>query len=166
MSKGHLKRIQNRGQGFCVRCFSNFKENDIIATSTSQRYCYSCATKINLVTGDISRDLNNKEFISEILEEISQITKLIYASDQITRLAELMVHAAFENAHHVSRNKTGIASAAIYLAHEIEFEKTPNIEKLLPVSKKMLERNRGLLQKSLKQINPYMIAETIHGVIK
>ena len=166
MSKGHLKRIQNRGQGLCARCSSNFKENDIIATSTSQRYCYTCATKINLVTGDINKDLNKEEFVSHILDEITKIAKSIYVPDHITRLAKIIIKTTFENAYHVSRNKKGLASAAIYLAYKIEFEENPCIEKLLPVSKKMLEMNSDLLKKSMNQISPYMMANMIHGVMQ
>lgn len=164
MSKGHLKKIQNKGEGFCVRCTNNFRENDIIATSTSQRYCYMCATRINLVTGNINKDLNKKYIISEIQDEITHITRTIYVSDHIARLAKLMIQTAFENVHYVSRNKTGIASAAIYIAHEMKFEENSSIEGLLPVSKKVLERNLRLLQKSMKQANLYSMAETIHRV--
>ena len=51
------------GVGSCVKCATNFKENDVVATSTSQRYCYLCATKINLVSGDVTKDLNNDKFV-------------------------------------------------------------------------------------------------------
>lgn len=164
MSKGHLKRIQNKGEGFCVRCTNNFKEHDIVATSTSQRYCYGCATKINLVTGNINKDLNKKDFILEIQEEITHITRSIYVSDRITHVARLMIQLAFKNVHYVSRNKTGIASAAIFLAHEITFKGNSRIEEVLPVSKKILERNLGLLQKSIRQIDLYSMSETIQRV--
>ena len=166
MSKGHLKRIQNRGEGFCARCSSEFKEKDIIATSTSQRYCYKCATKINLVTGNINKDLNNEEFILHILDEIAKITNSIYLSDHTANLANLIIKTAFENVYHISRNKIGIASAAIYLAHKIEPEENSDIEELLPISKKMLEMNLDLLQKSMKHVNPYMMAKTIHGTLQ
>ena len=43
--------LQNKGIGSCVKCFKNFKEDDIVVTSTTQHYCYNCAIKINLATG-------------------------------------------------------------------------------------------------------------------
>ncbi|MCH9042441.1 MAG: hypothetical protein QQN58_03395 [Nitrosopumilus sp.] len=54
MTRWHLNRLQKYGTASCVKCHVGFLENDVIATSSaSRRYCYECATQINLVTGKI-----------------------------------------------------------------------------------------------------------------
>ena len=70
MTRWHLNRLKKIGVAKCVKCFQNFNENDVIATSTSKRYCYECATQINLVTGKVNRDLNNDKFIPDVLHLI------------------------------------------------------------------------------------------------
>jgi|GEM_PF-4936560 len=58
MTKGNLNRLQKSGNSCCRKCHHEFNENDVIATTTSRRYCYDCAIVINLVTGKIENDLD------------------------------------------------------------------------------------------------------------
>ncbi|MBA4717774.1 MAG: hypothetical protein HRO68_01140 [Nitrosopumilus sp.] len=116
LTKGHLNRFQNNGIASCAKCLKDFKENDIIATSsTSKRYCYNCAIKINLVTGKVKRDLHNDEFISDMLHHIESIGTKLKINEDIYRLAVLLVTTAIKNTNYISKNKLGLACAAIYL---------------------------------------------------
>ena len=63
MSQCKLSRLKKIGFAGCTKCQRDFNLDDIVATSTSKRYCYECAVKINLVTGNITRDLSNDEFL-------------------------------------------------------------------------------------------------------
>ena len=59
LTRGHFNRLQNLGVDKCVKCNILFEEADIIATSTSNRYCYECAMQINLVSENARKDLSN-----------------------------------------------------------------------------------------------------------
>ena len=102
--------FQNMGIGSCVKCLKKFKENDIVATSTTQHYCYNCATKINLVTGQINKDLFNDEFIPEVLYHIKSLTTEFSIPEKICKYAEILIIAAFENSDNLSKNKLGVAA--------------------------------------------------------
>lgn len=164
LTRGHLNRFQNNGIASCAKCRRDFKENDIIATSsTSKRYCYECAIQINLVTGKVERDLHNDEFLSDVLHHIKSIGKKLGINEDIYRLAVLLVTAAIKNTNHVSKNKIGLACAVIFLVYKMkkQFILTSN----LPVSKKTLQQNTSSLQKNLTGIDIYTLSKTIHELI-
>ncbi len=159
-----MNRFQNNGIASCAKCLSDFKENDIIATSsTSKRYCYKCAIKLNLVTGKVKRDLHNDEFISDVLHLIESIGKKLEINEDICRLSVLLVTTAIKNINYVSKNKIGLACAAIFLVCEIK--KQFILRSTLPVSKKTLQQNMSVLQKNLTNIDIYTLSKMIHGVI-
>jgi len=162
LTKGHLRRFQNKGIERCVKCFKNFKENDIVATSTSQHYCYNCAIKINLVTGQLEKDLCNDKLIPEVLHHIKSLTKKFSIPAKIGKYAEILINVAFKNAHYVSKNKLGLACAAISLASQIK-QRDSALDNLLPISYLVLQKNLHLLQKNLNSIDIYSLSQ-IHGM--
>lgn len=144
--------FQNRGIGSCVKCYKKFQENDIIATSTTQHYCYECASKINLVTGKIKKDLCIDQFVKQISFEIKSISKKLNLPNKICQFSQDLISHAFENSFYVSKNKLGLACAAISLANKIQ-SKNYSVDSLLPISHKVLAKNLYLLHKSLEDIN-------------
>ena len=104
--------------------------------------------------------------LGDILDNISSIIDQLHLSENVSKLAKLIIQNVFEKVYYVSKNKIGLASAAIYLAFEIQSKDVLNLKKLLPVSKKMLERNLGLLQKNLNDVDIYSLAKTLHGTIR
>ncbi len=160
ITHGHLRRLKNNGVAKCAKCFQNFNENDIIATSTSRRYCYKCAIQINLVTGKITKDLDNDEFISDVLHQIESIGRKLKINEHVSKLATSLVTTAIKNINYVSKNKLGLACAAIFFACDIK--KQFILSSTLPVSQKTLQKNIGLLQKNLSSTDIYILSEIIH----
>ena len=165
ITRGRLARFQNIGITTCAKCLRNFKENDVVATSsTSKLYCYECAIQIKLVTGKVKKDLHNDEFIPDVLHYIKSIGKEFEINENICRLSALLVTIVFENTNYVSKNKIGLACAAIFLACKIK--KQTITDNILPVSKKTLQINASLLQKNLTSTNIYTLSKTIHELRK
>ena len=162
MTRWHLNRLKKIDAAKCVKCFQNFNENDVIATSTSKRYCYECATQINLVTGKVKRDLNNDKFVPDVLYLIESIGKKLKINGYISRLAILLVTTAIKNTNYVSKNKIGLACAAIFLACNIK--KQFILDSTLPISQKTLQKNTSLLQKNLTATDIYTLSKIIHGM--
>ena len=162
MTRWHLNRLKKNGVAKCTKCLQEFNENDVIATSTSRRYCYECAIQINLVTGIVKNDLNNGEFIPDVLEQIKLIIDQLQINKQISQLATLLVTTAIKNINYVSKNKIGLACAAIFLACNIK--KQFILSSTLPVSQKTLQKNTSLLQKNLTSTDIYTLSKIIHGM--
>ena len=164
LTRGHLTKFQHTGIASCAKCFRNFKENDIVATSsTSKRYCYECAIQINLVTGKVKRDLRNDEFIPDVLCHIESIGKQLDINEDVCKLAVLLVTTAIKNTNYISKNRIGLASAAISLA--CKMKKQFILDNTLPISKRMLKINSSLLQKNLTNTDIYTLSKTIHELI-
>lgn len=163
MSKWHLNKLQKHDIASCAKCFQDFNENDVIATSTSKLYCYECATKINLVTGKIESDLHNDKYIPKVLHQIDLIGKELEINKGICRLAILLVTTAIKKTNYISKNKIGLACAAIFLAHKITDQFISY--KILPVSKETLQKNTYLLQKNLTAVDISTLSKTIHGLV-
>ena len=164
LSKGHLTKFQNKGVASCTKCFRNFKENDVIATSTTtKRYCYKCATQINLVTGKITKDLCNDQLLSDITNDIDSIGKKLEIDKHVCELAILLVNTAITKKHHVSKNKIGLACAAIYLACHIKNQFI--LDSAFPVSAKILQMNASSLQKKLGKADIFTLSKTIHKLV-
>lgn len=150
------------GIGRCVKCLAEFKENDVVATSTSQHYCYPCAKRINLVTGKIHKDLRNDEFIPEVLHHIDFLVKKLSISFEIGEYAKILIKTVFEKTHYVSKNQFGLACAAISLAFNI-IQKNDLIKKQLPISDAVLQRNLRPLLKNLESINIHALSQRSDG---
>jgi transcription initiation factor TFIIIB Brf1 subunit/transcription initiation factor TFIIB len=133
----------------------------VVATSTSKRYCYECAVKINLVTGKIIKDLSNDEFLLDITDHVDWVGKKLEVDKQILKLAALLVSTAIYNKHYVSKNKIGLACAAIFLACQIENQFI--LDSAFPVSKKTLQMNANLLQKKLTNTDIFTLSKFLHG---
>ncbi|MDH3360981.1 MAG: cyclin domain-containing protein [Nitrosopumilus sp.] len=152
LTKGNLTKFQNQGMANCAKCLCNFKENDVIATSTTtKRYCYKCATQINLVTGKLQIDLHNYEFIPNVLNDIESIGTKLNINQHVCKLAKILVITTFENTNYIPKNKLGVACASIFLACKIKRCFLSDID--LPVSKKTLQKNVNLLQKNMAEKN-------------
>ena len=164
LNKGHLIRFQNIREAYCTRCLVNFKENDIIATSTSKRYCYECATQVNLVTGKVSIDLHNDEFILDVSHQIKSIGKRAHVGEYVCKLAILLITTAIENANFISKNKTGLACAALFTACTIKNHFVMGDS--LPISKKTLQKNMYLLQKNLTTTDVHRLSTKIHEIMQ
>jgi len=163
MTKWHLNRLKKSGFANCSKCRCDFNSDDVIATSTSKRYCYSCATKINLVTGKIMKDLSNDEFLADVRNEINSMGQKLQIPKQFCKLAILLVNTAIENNNYVSKNKLGLACAALNLACKINNQFIR--ESTFPVSIKILQMNTSLLQNKLTSTDIYTISKNIHEVM-
>jgi len=149
----------------CAKCLCDFRENDVIATSTTtKRYCYKCATLINLVTGKLKIDLHNDEFIPNVLNHIESIGKKLDIDKYVCKLAALLVTTTFDYTNHITKNKIGLACAAIFLACMIKKQTIKSDS--LPVSKKTLQKNVDLLQKNMRGKNDiYTLSKNIYELM-
>ncbi len=161
MSQCKLSRLKKIGFARCTKCQCDFNLDDIVATSTSKRYCYECAVKINLVTGKIIKDLSNDEFLLDVTSHVDSIGKKLEINKDIRKLAKLLISTAVCNKHYVSKNKIGLACAAIFLACRIENQFI--LDGAFPVSKKILQMNASLLQKKLTNTDIFTLSKFIHG---
>jgi len=160
MNRSHLNRLENTGLASCSKCFRGFHTDDVIATSTSKHYCYECATQINLVTGKVKHDLHNDKFVSDVEYHIRSIGKKLDINGDVCRLASLLVDTAIEKKNYVSKNKIGLACAAIFLACNIK--KQFILFNTLPISIKTLQTNTSLLQKKLTTTDIYTLSKITH----
>ncbi len=159
MRSSHLSKLQKLGSAQCARCAKYFYEDDIIATTTSKRYCYDCAIKVKLVTGKIKKDLKNDKLIPTVLNHINLIGKKLEINDDFCRLAILLVTTAIEKKNYISKNSLGLACASIFLAHKIKKQFISN--DLLPISKRTLKINTISLQKNLSLTDIHTLSEKI-----
>ncbi|MDH3490082.1 MAG: hypothetical protein OEL56_06505 [Nitrosopumilus sp.] len=164
LSRGHLNRLENLGEDKCVKCDILFEEDDIIATSTSKRYCYECAIKINLVSGNLRKDLRNDKFVPNVLNEIKKLTKKYSIEKETSSLALFLIKTVFENTNYVTKNQLGLSCAAISLADKILKENDDSLKNSLPVTQKVLEKNLSQLQKNLNTVSVTSLSQGIHGV--
>ena len=163
LTRGHLNRLQNLEVNKCVKCNVVFEEDDVIATSTSKRYCYDCAVKINLVSGNLKKDLHNDKFIPSVLKEIKKLSKKYSIEEEISSLALFLIKTVFENSNYVTKNQLGLSCAAISMADKLLKENNSSL-KNLPVTQKVLEKNMSQLQKNLNGASLTLISQNICGV--
>ena len=97
-----------------------------------------------------------------MLHEIKFIINQLEINKQISQLATLLVTTAIKNINYVSKNKIGLACAAIFLACNIK--KQFILSSTLPVSQKTLQKNTSLLQKNLTSTDIYTLSKTLHGM--
>ena len=148
----------------CQRCNIEFEEDDVIATSTSNRYCYGCAVRVNLVSGNIQKDLCNDKFVSGVLNEIRRLAKKYSIVEEVSSFALFLVKTAFENNNHVTKNRLGLSCAAISLAANQLGKDDSFWNGSLPVSLNVLERNISELQKRSIQTRVILSSQNINGV--
>ncbi|MDH3696745.1 MAG: hypothetical protein OEQ15_05440, partial [Nitrosopumilus sp.] len=91
------------------------------------------------------------------------IGKKLEINKHICKLAILLVNSAITKKHHVSKNKIGLACAAIYLACNIENQFI--LDSAFPVSTKILQMNMSLLQKKLTNTDIFTLSKTIHELV-
>jgi len=163
MTKWNLNRLKNIGFARCSKCECNFNSDDVIATSTSKRYCYECAIQINLVTGKVMKDLCNDEFLVNVANDINFIGKQLKIHKHLCELAFLLVNTAISNKNYVSKNKIDLACASIYLACQIKNQFI--LENAFPVSTKILQMNTSLLQNKLTTTDIYTLSKTMHKAV-
>jgi len=164
LNRGHLNRLENLGEDECVKCNILFEEDDIISTSTSKRYCYECAVKINLVSGNLKKDLRNDKFVPNVLNEIKRLTKKYSIEKEISSLALFLIKTVFENTNYVTKNQLGLSCAAISLAGKLLKENDNLLMNSFPVTQKVLEKNISQLQKNLNNVSIISISQSIHDV--
>ena len=163
MTKWHLNRLKKAGFASCSKCQCDFNSEDIIVTSTSKRYCYECAIQINLVTGKITKDLCNDKLLSDITNDIDSIGTKLEIDKRLYKLAVLLANSAITKKHYVSKNKIGLACAAIYLACHIENQFI--LDSAFPVSAKILQMNTSSLQKKLANADIFTLSKTVHELV-
>ncbi|MGI9566003.1 MAG: hypothetical protein ACR2LL_03180 [Nitrosopumilus sp.] len=148
LNRGSFCKLQNQGKIKCIRCQIEFEENDIIATSAaSQRYCYKCASNINLVSGDVTKDLGLDGAFKETTNQIRKISQKIKAEKSIKILAIEIIKESFARSLIQSKNLTGLACAAIYFATVLSGQKNPEtIASHLPTSFRVIQKNLLMLR--------------------
>ena len=149
-----------------MRCSKFFKKNDIIATSTSKRYCYDCATIIHLVTGNVKKDLRNDKLITEVIHQIKSLTKKFSIDKEASSLALLLIKTVFKNTNYVSKNHLGLSCAAIRLACTIKKKESKTLDVILPVTDKVLQKNLNALEKNLANVNIVDLSQKFHGELR
>jgi len=164
LTRSHLSRLQNLGVDKCVRCNISFQEEDVIATSTSNRYCYECAIQINLISGNTRKDLSNDKIISDVLNQIKKLTKKYSINNETSSLAISLIKTAFENTNYVTKNQLGLSCAAISLANKLLDKNENSWKNSLPVSLNALGKSMFQLEKSLSNVNITLISQNILGV--
>ena len=148
LSRGNFGKLQNQGKIKCTRCYIEFEENDIIATSAaSQRYCYRCASSINLVSGDVTKDLGLDLAFRETTQQIKKISQKIKIEKSVKILALEIIKESFARSLIQSKNLTGLACAAIYFATLLSGQKNPEIiVSHLPASFRVIQKNLLILR--------------------
>ena len=143
MTSSTLHKLQNRGQTKCSRCHASFEENSIIATSAgNHRYCYKCASEINLVSGDVKKDLHLDESLDNTKNQIKKIAKNIQLEKPTEQLALKIITESFDLSLIPPKNIIGLACAAIYLAVRIlNKDSLDAIAEKLPAHLRIIQRN-------------------------
>lgn len=131
-----------------MRCQISFEENSIVATSAgNNRYCYNCASKINLVTGNINQDLQLDKTLKYTINHVQKISKKIQLIQEIELMARKIITESFKRSLLPSKNLEGLACAAIYFAVVLlQKEMLDNITEQLPVNFRVIQKNFGILR--------------------
>jgi len=164
LTRGHFNRLQNLGVDKCVKCNISFEEEDVIATSTLNRYYYECAMQINLVSENARKDLSNDKLIPNVLNQIKKLTKKYSINNEISSLAIFLIKTAFENVNYVTKNQLGLSCAAISLANKLLDKNDNSWNRSLPVSPNVLRKSVSQLEKSLSNVNITLISQNTFGV--
>ena len=144
-----------------MRCNDFFEENSVVATSAgNHRYCYRCAAQINLVSGNINKDLQLDVSLNESIHHIKKLSKKNHLNQTVESLAVKIIIESFKRTLIPSKNTLGLACAAIYFAVILlQKEILDRIIEQLPVSHRVIQRNFSTLRyilinsKLLKEFN-------------
>ena len=147
LSKPVLLQLRKKGNDQCDKCEKTFYENDIVAsTSAKKHYCYYCAVKINLVTGNVGEDLCFDEILSETMKNITFLSSKARIGKKIKKLALLVLKEAYHNQKSLSKNPVGLAAGAIYLACLLlRHDRIDEIMDTFPISDRVVKKNYGIL---------------------
>ncbi|MGH9999391.1 MAG: hypothetical protein ACRD90_05985 [Nitrosopumilaceae archaeon] len=147
LSKPILLQLRKKGNDQCDKCKKTFYENDIVAvTSAKKHYCYECAVKINLVTGNVEEDLCFDAIISETIKNIAFLSSKARIGINIQNLALLILKEAYHNQNSLSKNPIGLAAGAIYLACILHrHDRIDEIIDTFPISGRVVKKNYGIL---------------------
>jgi len=90
---------------YCIRCQELFEENNVIATSTTnRRYCYKCASTINLVFANMTKDLHLHTSCKEIDINIKEISRKIHLDKSIEILTKEIIQRNFRTLQYFLTN--------------------------------------------------------------
>ena len=163
-----LTRYQKEGNDMCERCDIQFKENDVISSSsTGRRYCYSCATMINLVSGDIKEDLHHDKILPDSLVQMSFFAKKMGLDEKTEQLASEILKSVYGKRKFLTNNRIGIIGACLHLACNL-YQRENNfvlICKTIPINTFVLKRNYGLIVKCLENSEFPTISKSIHEIM-
>ena len=143
MNTSNYHKLRNLGVTKCYRCKRDLEESDIIATSAgNKRYCYNCAAKINLVSGNLNKDLKLDLSLDETIYKIKEISKVIHLETSIELLAVQIIEESYRLSLIPSKNLDGLACAAIYLSTRIQRKDLlDKITTNLPVELRIIQKN-------------------------
>jgi len=164
-----LTRYQKEGSDRCERCDVQFKENDVVSSSsTGRRYCYPCATMINLVSGDIKEDLHHDKILPDSLVHLSFFAKKIGLDEKIEQLASEILKSVYDKRKFLTNNRIGIIGACLYLACNLyqQEDKFALICKTIPINTFVLKRNYGLIVKCLEGSGLTPISKSIREIMQ
>ena len=162
-----LTRYQKEGGDRCERCNIQFKENDVVSSSsTGRRYCYSCATMINLVSGDIIEDLHHDKILPDSLVQLSLFAKKIGLDEKIEQLASEILKSVYDKRKFLTNNRIGIIGACLHLACNLyqQEDSFTLICRTIPINTFVLKRNYGLIVKCLENSEFPIISKSINEV--
>ena len=162
-----LTRYQKEGGDRCERCNIQFKENDVVSSSsTGRRYCYSCATMINLVSGDIIEDLHHDKILPDSLVQLSLFAKKIRLDEKIEQLASEILKSVYDKRKFLTNNRIGIIGACLHLACNLyqQEDSFTLICKTISINTFALKRNYGLIVKCLENSEFPIISKSINEV--
>ena len=131
-----------------MRCHVCFEENSVVVTSAcNHRYCYRCVAQINLVSGNIHKDLQLDTLFGESINHIKKLSKKNHLNKTVEPLAIKIITELFKRTLTPSKNTLGLACAVIYLAVALlQKEILDRVVVQLPVSDRVIQRNFSALR--------------------
>jgi len=97
LTSSNFFEIHNVKVAYCIRCQEPFEENNVIATSaTNRRYYYKCALTINLVSVNMTKDLHlHTSSCKETDKYIKEISRKIHLGKSIEILTKEIIQRNF-----------------------------------------------------------------------
>lgn len=89
---------------YCIRCQESFDENNVIVTSaTNRRYCYKCASTINLVSANMT-NLHLHTSCKETDMNIEEISRKVHLDKSIEILTKEIIQKNFRTLQYFLTN--------------------------------------------------------------
>ena len=166
LRNSHLIRYRNEGKHKCERCNVDFIENDIVASTTKRKlYCYDCATKIKLVTGNLDEDLNYDALLPNSIDFAIHILKKINADEKIQRLTLEIIHTLYRERKPYTKNISSLAAGAVFLVCKLQkFSNTELVCEISGLEAQTLKRASSMILKSLSDSSIFSMSESILSV--